>query len=269
MLFEEGAPREFLAIIVSRRRRHREAGATAAPSASSPSAPAKRVGEGLLLDDSPHGTSARAVQPTDAFVLSRRAGRRTCSRSRPTLYAALVGRAARAISQRLAATDATLVGRGRTLGFGGARTRASTTCSASARCPTMRSTACRRCARSRTSRSPASPLREFPALDRGARRGEGSGRARQRRARAARPRASPTLIVRAAQRDPRRPAPRALPRRHDPGRRRHVDEHERERGDREPRARAARARSAATTQSCTRTITSTSASRRTTSIRRR
>ena len=39
------------------------------------------------------------------------------------LYAALVGRAARAISQRLAATDATLVGRGRTLGFTGARTR--------------------------------------------------------------------------------------------------------------------------------------------------
>jgi aspartate ammonia-lyase len=41
----------------------------------------------------------------------------------PTLYAALVGRAARSISQRLAATDATLVGRGRTLGFTGARTR--------------------------------------------------------------------------------------------------------------------------------------------------
>ena len=41
----------------------------------------------------------------------------------PTLYAALVGRAARSIAQRLAATDATLVGRGRTLGFTGARTR--------------------------------------------------------------------------------------------------------------------------------------------------
>jgi aspartate ammonia-lyase len=40
-----------------------------------------------------------------------------------TLYAALVGRAARAISQRLAATDATLVGRGRTLSFAGARFR--------------------------------------------------------------------------------------------------------------------------------------------------
>src|SRR4029078_13569115 len=41
----------------------------------------------------------------------------------PTVYAGLVGRAARSIAQRLAATDATLVGRGRTLGFTGARTR--------------------------------------------------------------------------------------------------------------------------------------------------
>ncbi|MGQ0540018.1 MAG: aspartate ammonia-lyase [Gemmatimonadaceae bacterium] len=41
----------------------------------------------------------------------------------PILYAALVGRAARAIAQRLAATDATIVGRGRVTGFGGKRTR--------------------------------------------------------------------------------------------------------------------------------------------------
>ena len=41
----------------------------------------------------------------------------------PAIYAALVGRAARSISQRLAATDATLVGRGRTLGFTGSATR--------------------------------------------------------------------------------------------------------------------------------------------------
>jgi aspartate ammonia-lyase len=39
------------------------------------------------------------------------------------LYAALIGRAARAISQRLAATDATIVGRGRAAGFGGKRIR--------------------------------------------------------------------------------------------------------------------------------------------------
>jgi aspartate ammonia-lyase len=51
------------------------------------------VGEGMLLDNEPHGTSARVIQPV------------------------------RVISRRLAATDATLVGRWRTLGFGGHRTR--------------------------------------------------------------------------------------------------------------------------------------------------
>jgi aspartate ammonia-lyase len=44
-------------------------------------------------------------------------------KEQPALYAALVGRAARSISQRLAATDATLVGHKRTLGFTGSRTR--------------------------------------------------------------------------------------------------------------------------------------------------
>jgi aspartate ammonia-lyase len=80
------------------------------------------VGEGLLLDELPHGTSARAVQRTEAYVVS--VGQvHEMIKEYPTLYAALVGRAARSISQRLAATDATLVGRGRTLGFTGARTR--------------------------------------------------------------------------------------------------------------------------------------------------
>jgi aspartate ammonia-lyase len=41
----------------------------------------------------------------------------------PGIYAALVGRAARAISRRLSRVDATLVGRGRALGFGGGRMR--------------------------------------------------------------------------------------------------------------------------------------------------
>jgi aspartate ammonia-lyase len=84
--------------------------------------PGQAVGEGLLLDDSPHGTSARAILPTTAYVLSRDQIDGMLKES-PTLYAALVGRAARAISQRLSAVDATLVGRGRSLGFGGTRTR--------------------------------------------------------------------------------------------------------------------------------------------------
>ena len=121
VLFEEGAPRAFLAMVVS--------GAVAIekqmngrPVRLVTLGPGEAVGEGLLLDDSKHGTSARALQPTDAYIL--RADKvHEMLREYPQLYAALIGRAARAISQRLAATDATIVGRGRTLGFGGHRVR--------------------------------------------------------------------------------------------------------------------------------------------------
>jgi aspartate ammonia-lyase len=65
------------------------------------------------------------LQTTDVYVL-RAEKVQDMLREHPQLYAALVGRAARAISQRLAATDATIVGRGRTLGFGGRRTRMET-----------------------------------------------------------------------------------------------------------------------------------------------
>jgi aspartate ammonia-lyase len=80
------------------------------------------IGEGLLLDDSAHGTSARTLEATTALLLHVDALNEII-RERPTLYAALVTRAARAISRRLRATDATLVGRGRTLGFSGGRMR--------------------------------------------------------------------------------------------------------------------------------------------------
>jgi aspartate ammonia-lyase len=121
ILFQEGAPRRFMAILTS--------GAVAIEKSVN-SRPVRlvtlgageAVGEGVLLDDSAHGTSARALQRTDAFLLTadRLGG---MIKDHPQLYAALVGRAARAISQRLAATDATLVGRGRTVGFTGSRTR--------------------------------------------------------------------------------------------------------------------------------------------------
>ncbi len=80
------------------------------------------VGEGLLLDDSAHGTTARVIMPGIAMVLAR-AQLDDITRESPQLYAALVARAARAISARLRRADATLVGRGRALGFGGHRTR--------------------------------------------------------------------------------------------------------------------------------------------------
>ncbi|HEV7993394.1 MAG TPA: aspartate ammonia-lyase [Gemmatimonadaceae bacterium] len=121
VLFVEGSERVILALVVS--------GAIAIekhvngrPVRLATLGAGEAVGEGLLLDDSSHGTSARALTDTSVLLLSREqvAG---IIRETPTLYAALVGRAAKAISQRLAAVDATLVGRGRALGFGGARTR--------------------------------------------------------------------------------------------------------------------------------------------------
>ena len=121
LLFEEGAPRAFLAMLTS--------GAVAIekqmngrPIRLVTFGVGEAVGEGLLLDDSKHGTSARALQNTEALVL-RAEKVKDMLREFPQLYAALVGRAARAKSQRLAATDATIVGRGRTLGIGGHRVR--------------------------------------------------------------------------------------------------------------------------------------------------
>ena len=121
LIFEEGGSREVAAIIHS--------GAVAIeknvngrPVRLVTLGPGDSVGEGLLLDESPHGTTARTLSPTEAYVLTRERVQEMVKEN-ATLYAALVGRAARAISQRLAATDATLVGRGRTLSFGGARFR--------------------------------------------------------------------------------------------------------------------------------------------------
>jgi aspartate ammonia-lyase len=121
VLFEEGEHRQLLALLVSgavaiEKRQN------ARPIRLATLGPGEAVGEGLLLDDSMHGTSARAILPTTAYVLTRDQVEGMLKES-PTLYAALVGRAARAISQRLSAVDATLVGRGRSLGFGGVRTR--------------------------------------------------------------------------------------------------------------------------------------------------
>ena len=74
--------------------------------------------------------------------------------------------------------------------------------------------------------------------DQGARDGQDGGRARQPRVRAVRPRRSSTGIEGACQEADRRQAARPVPARRVPGRRRHLDEHERQRGHRQPRARA-------------------------------
>jgi aspartate ammonia-lyase len=121
VLFDEGSPRKYMAIVASGTIAV-EKGRNGRPVRLVTLGAGQALGEGLLLDESPHGTSARTVQRTEAFVITADQVKEML-KEYPALYAALVARAARSISQRLAATDATLVGHGRTLGFTGARTR--------------------------------------------------------------------------------------------------------------------------------------------------
>ena len=121
LIFEEGAPRE-VAVIIHTGAVAIEKSVNGRPVRLVTLGPGDSVGEGLLLDETPHGTTARTLSPTDAYVLTKERVQEMVKEN-ATLYAALVGRAARAISQRLAATDATLVGRGRTMSFSGGRTR--------------------------------------------------------------------------------------------------------------------------------------------------
>src|SRR3954469_6666628 len=121
LLFTEGTERTLLAIVVS--------GAVAIekqlngrPVRLATLGAGESVGEGLLLDDSTHGTTARALTDTSVLEISREQVAEMI-RETPTLYAALVGRAARAISQRLSAVDAPMGVRGRALGFGGRHVR--------------------------------------------------------------------------------------------------------------------------------------------------
>ena len=120
-IFQEGNPRSLFALITEGAVAiEKHAGGT--PVRLATFGAGQAVGEGLLLDDDIHGTTARTLERTSAIIL-RLPQLQEIIRERPTLYAALVTRAARAISKRLKATDATLVGRGRTLGFGGGSTR--------------------------------------------------------------------------------------------------------------------------------------------------
>ncbi|MBC7791888.1 MAG: aspartate ammonia-lyase [Anaerolineae bacterium] len=117
VLFREGEPRKLFGILTSGSVAI-EKGPEGRAEQLATLGKGEAIGEGLLLDDTRHGTSARALEPTVlAFVSSEDVQK--IINERPTLYAALVARAARAISQRLRAADATLAGRGREVGFGG------------------------------------------------------------------------------------------------------------------------------------------------------
>ena len=121
-LFAEGAPRRFMAVLLS--------GSVAIEKASEGRAvrlstfgAGEAVGEGLLLGDKDaHGTTARAIAPVMAAVMTR-AAMDDLLKENPPIFAALVARSARAIAQRLRAADATLLGHGRATGFTGGGTR--------------------------------------------------------------------------------------------------------------------------------------------------
>lgn len=120
-LFEEGTERALFAILLT--------GAIAVEKGHegritrlATLGPGEAVGEGIFLDDEPHGTTARAIMPSHVLIMTREDVDKVIA-DHPQLYAGLINRAARTISARLRAADATLVGRGRALGFGGIRTR--------------------------------------------------------------------------------------------------------------------------------------------------
>ena len=142
---------------------------------------------------------ARALSPTEAYVLTKERVQEMVRETRDVVRGARWTRRAR----HLAATRRRRMPRWSVAGERSrlrrrAHPRSSTTCSANARCPTTRCTACRRCARSRISRSPAIAAARVPVADRGARRGEGGGRAGERGARACSPPDLRDAIVRAA-----------------------------------------------------------------------
>jgi aspartate ammonia-lyase len=122
LIFQEGNARAYFAMLTSGSVAiEKHSGGTASVRLATFGS-GSAIGEGLLLDDTAHGTTARTLEPTTVLLL-RLEQLQEIVRERPTLYAALVARAARDLSRRLRATDATLIGRGRTLGFGGSRTR--------------------------------------------------------------------------------------------------------------------------------------------------
>jgi aspartate ammonia-lyase len=120
-LFQQGEPRRLMAIIVEGSVAI-EKGHDGLTTRMTTLGAGDAVGEGLLLDDEEHGTTARCLGPVRAFVFEKTALQKLL-KDQPAIYAALVGRSARTISRRLARVDATIVGRGRALGFGGVRMR--------------------------------------------------------------------------------------------------------------------------------------------------
>jgi aspartate ammonia-lyase len=122
VLFREGDPRRLFAVIVSGSVAIEKDDGSGRPTTLVTLGPGEVIGEGILLDDSAHGTTGIVLERAELLLFSADVVREL-SDARPHLYAALLARAARAISHRLRSADATLVGRGRLMGFAGSAVR--------------------------------------------------------------------------------------------------------------------------------------------------
>ena len=120
-LFAEGDARSFFAVVLS--------GAIAIDKAQggivtrlATLGAGEVVGEGILLDDTHHGTTGLALEKTEV-LLFRQPVLAPLLTEEPQLHAALLSQAARSIAHRLNVASATLVGHGRATGFFGGASR--------------------------------------------------------------------------------------------------------------------------------------------------
>jgi aspartate ammonia-lyase len=118
MLFAQGGPREYFAVILEGNVAIERAGGNGdVPVRLATFGPGHVLSEGALLEDGVHGATGRATRATRIL---RFAGSKLQAvlKDQPALHAALVSRAARAIADRLRSADAMITG-GSGAGFAG------------------------------------------------------------------------------------------------------------------------------------------------------
>jgi aspartate ammonia-lyase len=108
ILFREGETRNLLAVILSGAlaiEQHRDGKAVPIAALGA----GEVLGEGILLEDGAHRTLGRATQETE-LLFFRKTPLLKLLKDHPALYAALVGRAAKMMNDRIKGANATLIG---------------------------------------------------------------------------------------------------------------------------------------------------------------
>jgi aspartate ammonia-lyase len=118
-LFHESQPRRFWGFILKGRVQLQQ-GPRARPRVLHVLGPGESFGEGSLLDDYPHSTSACVLEGTEVFEIARESVARVAE-ERPALYARLVGGAAQTIADRLRGSGVAMSGPGATYVSGAVR----------------------------------------------------------------------------------------------------------------------------------------------------